>query len=253
MTGFADPEVTIKTRDVKTLLDATGVTLGLGGITAATLRFQQRADGSSYQSGSNHMTYTATAGYLKPSRLSADQDSRDGAELEAMFFPLWDGSTKPLVVNVSQSLSVSPAFNQLYYLGPAYLNGSEIGGVVGVDVDFGIDYRVVRENGEAYARKGVVAGASPKISIRLLKAAYAATTALFGYALPGTLAVYFQKGVHGSDRVAAATAGHIKITAASGDMTPSQIRVANEDDATVTLEVLPTAALGYSTTIALGS
>ncbi len=249
--SHATPEVSLQTTDLTTLLAVLSLTTGLNCTSGATFRLQERSSGATFEAGATHETFTSTAGFLNVESISASIDDENGASLDLKYTPLWGGSTRPLVHNtgVDFNTAPTPAFNSQFFLGPVYLNGAQLEGITRVAFRPGISFMVKRTDGDPYARLGAVVKVEPVFEFTTLKADVGGVLNVFGRALGGVFAIYLQAGVNNSDRVAAASSAHIKISVATGDAQHDTVQASGEDDATATFSVRGTG----SVTLATGS
>jgi hypothetical protein len=116
-----------------------------------------------------------------------------------------------------------------------------------VTINTGIEYTARAFSGEPYPRIGSIVARNPSIQFTITEAnAASALTMLFGSAISTGIVVYLQRGVTSGTRVAAATATHIKITAASGDWSLDEASVQGNDDGSLTFTATPTTTLAYA-------
>lgn len=249
--SHAEPKARLQTSDLTTFFGAVSASAGLGGITAAAFRRQRRADGGTFAGGSTNVTVTATKGFLYPDSISAEQDNPQGAVLEAIFAALYDGTNAPLVANTGQALSLTPTFTSKFYLGPVYVNGVQVDGVMSSRVQFGIDFQYGPMNGDVYPRVGSIVARRPVLSFTTKYVDQIATAALFGAAPAGTVAFYYWKGVSGGTRVAVASTVHCKLSVASGEWDSEDVSVQEHDDGTATITITPTATLAAAVASAI--
>lgn len=249
----AEPAVSFDTDDLTTVLTNVSLTAGLNCTSGGTIRFQQRDDGSTFAtSSSTGVTLVTTKGFLVPTGISCSQDS--AASINLQYWALYDGTNIPLVPHSAADISgVSPTFNSRFYLGPVYLNSSALDvGVQSVQINPGIAYSAIRENGDIWARTGAIVARTPTISVTILKTDYMATMGnMFLNAISSAFAVYLQKGSAGSTRVAAATTVHAKFSTSTGAWSPTAAAVNGGGDATVTLTANIVGALGFSVASAI--
>lgn len=245
ITAMADPEIALSTGNLG-VLSSVSPTAGLAVTSAGTVRFQKRVDGGTFATSTAHVTVSSSKGFLYPTRLTAQQDDAAGARLELLYKPLSSsGLAVPLTVNTSVNFDSAepPAFVNQYFLGPLYIGGSEVTGLTGVTIDFGINYQPIRAGGDVFAQEGSIIARNPSITVTLLKTAQLATQGLFGTAYTSTgVACYFVQGVHGSTRTAYASTAHVKIASVTGDMTADDVSVAGETDATISYMIRPSGA-----------
>lgn len=242
---FADPRVSFETHNLGVLSTASP-TVGLAVETEAALRYQQRLDGGTFETGAEHLGIGATKGFLYPTRIRSRQDDPNGAVLEMMFVPLYDGTNAILTFDATSDFDSgvpTPAFVAQYFHGPLYIGGVQIPGMQSYDIDFGIEYRTVRQDGQLYPTAGYIVRRRPQIQVTLTNAAYLATRGFFPSAYTSTgVAIYLPKGVHGGDRVAAATTQHAKISSVTGELSGDDLSVQDNGDATHTYTINPSGA-----------
>lgn len=212
---FAAPIVTFSSRDIAGVLAIVSVTAGLYCSSGAIIQFQRRTNGGTFAGSGSHVKLTSTLGWLGITGFSSAQDG--SAEVQLAYYPLYDGTNEPLTATGSVSLSLSPAFNSQFSLGPVYANGVEFVGIQNISVDPGINFQTNRESGDVFAKRGAIYGRMPTFSFTTFSAAIAAqTNILFNAALPGTLAFYLWKLQSGRARIDVATTENVKLSAATG-------------------------------------
>ena len=251
----ANPRLPFQTRDLTTLIGTVSPLTGLALTGAgATFRIQERDEAEAFfLTGGTHETYTVAKGHLVIDSISASQDDQDGAVAQCILFALHNGSVLPIVHNTGVDLAgaPAPAFTSEFFMGPVYHNGVELTGILSQQVQFGLAFRQFRTSGAVYPSQGYIARREPVIRLTTLKADMNATVSHFLRATSGALACYFWKAADASDRVAVGTTVHLKITAATGAFSDDTFSVTENDDGTLTLNILPTGALAYSISSAI--
>lgn len=249
----ARPRATFQTADLATYFGAVSVTAGLKITSTATFRLGEREDCGIFMTSTEHVTVTATKGILWPLSLSAEQDSQNGAVLQSAFMPLYDGTNDPWVVTDAVDFSGAPAaaFGSQFFLGPVYHNSSELAGVTRVSIDFGIDVRGITQTPGPYARAAAIYDVNPMLRFTTKKVDLAAAVDMFARAVTSSFAIYLQKGAASSDRVAAATTSHCKISCTAGTIETEDVDGSAGDDAVVNILVRPTSALAISVASAI--
>ena len=244
----ATPTVSITTRDLTGIFAIASISAGVSLSSAAAFYMQTRQNNGTFvvDTDTNHCNVSSAAGFYYPTSITASQDSPDGAVCEGTYVPLWNGTTDPLVFNtgeISAALNL-PAFSSRFFLGPVYHNDAQVAGVTSITVDPGIRYDARAFSGDPYPTVGSIMTREPKLTFTTvdMNAADALAT-LFGSAISTGLIFYLQKGVASGTRVAAATATHIKITAASGDWCMDDASIQQNDDGSVTFTAVPTTTL----------
>lgn len=256
---MADPAVDFDTDDIATVLAAVSPTAGLA-LTGAAFQLQKRADGGAFAAAGTGLSIAATKGFVYPKTLSVAQDGQGGAKLTCEMVAHYDGTTSgspalptpALVFADTVTLVSTPAFNARYYLGPIYANAAQIPGVQDWQLDFGIEYKTKRLDGDLAPQIGSIFSRKPKFTFSVLKVNAQTTIAsLFNNAIPGALAFYLRKGAPGGARVADATAEHAKLSMAAGAWNADSIEVQGENDATLKVTAEPTGTIAFSAASAI--
>lgn len=246
--NMADPTVTIGSHDFTTILGGVSISAGLECDTGGTFRYQKRADQGTFAGSTSNLTLSSTKGMALLRSIGAQVGSPATISLE--YKPLWDGSTLPLVINNSVSFSGAsqPAFGSVFYLGPMYVNSTQIEGVISTSVDPGLVFDVCIADGDLYPRVGSIIARRPSCTVTLKKAEYMATMGnVFNNNPATTVKWYFLKGAHGTTaRVSAGTAEHCKISATAGAWNPETIDVQDVGDAAVQITFHPVGTLAAS-------
>lgn len=252
---MAEPRARFVTRDLTTLLGTVSLLTGLACTGACTLRYQKRTNGGTFATSTSHVTLAGSSGgFVSVDEITAEQDAQDGCRANCSFWPFSsDGITVPIAPTDSVDFDAAsqPAFTSAFFLGPAYLDSTEIDGVVGCTIRSGINFRLLRQGGEPHQRTGHIVERTPEIRLRILKVNYLTTMGLFGAALGASLKVYMAKGVHGGARVSYGSSVHLKVTVSAGDWTPDSVQVAGSDHTTVELVIRPSTALAFSVASAI--
>lgn len=245
----ADSVIRVASRDFVSFFTNMNIATGLNLTGESTFRWQERQDGGTFLTGTNHETDTVADGFLRPTQITASQDDDDGALLQCELTPLWNGSVDPIVHNSGVALGGSaPAFVSRFFLGPVYHNGAEIAGVTNVSVDPGIIYQARAFSGDPYPRKGAIINRNPTLTFTVAEMnAAGAMASIFGSAISTGVIFYLQRGVANGTRVAAGTAQHVKITASAGKWNFDTAQVTQNDDGSLTFSAHPTTTLALVT------
>lgn len=249
----AKPTMPFSTRDLATFFTDVSPVTGLAASGAVTMRLWEREEGGVFETGAENLTLTATGGILIPQSVTAERDSVDGATLQAVFHPKYDGTNLPIVVTDAVDFDLAPAaaFTSQFYLGPVYHNSAEILGVMSATVEFGITIAGAPLTPGPYDKSLCIVDVEPVIRFTTHKADAAAAVSMFSRALSSSLAVYFQKGAASSDRVAAATEQHCKLSCTAGNIVTEEIGGEAGQDALVQFTVHPTSDLAVSVASAI--
>ena len=109
----------------------------------------QYEKGKVKKAGAYHMSVTIASGMIIPRSISASTGGP--ALLTFDVLPLsTDGITSPLSISTTASISSAPTASELYTVGPATVNGSTIGGVQSMNVNFGNGEVRLRADGHVY-------------------------------------------------------------------------------------------------------
>lgn len=253
--GAADPRWTGTSQDVAGVLAAIDEAQGLSVASGSIIVPYQNRVTSGFDSSATHMRFTAANGFIYPTRAQVRQQSGGGGEgdgsddatvdLESVILST-DGFTNPITSAGSQA-ATTQAFNAAYGLGIVGLDGTEVEGVTGFTVDFGIEIRVKRYKGATYPTAVYVVRRRPAIEIEFEDvselATYANVTAL------SSCAALMRKR-SGTGYVSTATAEHIKFSFGTAMSARRGVRASGNDDARPVLRVSG-AALTVSTTSTL--
>lgn len=259
----ARPVASFQSSDLATILGSGGVSLSAGFDVSdgATFMFRKRLAGGAFTSADEHVVQTVEAGFLHLTELSADAESQEPAmaSLEFIAMSASDGSNPLTISNDDQAIPgalSAPGYVSAFYLGPCYYNSALMPGLVSTRVRPGIGHSARMVDGGAFPRRTAssINSRNPAIELTFLKLDHASAiiTDLVAAAFASTLSVYFQKAsTNNEGRVAAATAQHIKISAAAGSWGADDISVTDENDATLTVMVMPTGTLSLSAASAI--
>ena len=246
----ADPKIRFQTRDAATYFSAVSPTVGLALSGAgATFRLQERATTSGvFEATATHETYSVAQGIILPVSLSAQQDDENGAVIESECICEYNGAVLPFVKNTGVDFSSvpTPIFNSEYWLGPCYINGAELKGITGTNVQFGITYSTKRTSGLVFPVSGAIVDRLPMLQLTTLKVDVTSAYNAFLRALGGSCAFYYWQGQDAGARYPANSGVHLKVSCAAGSWGEDDISVTDNNDATATITILPTGTLAVS-------
>lgn len=233
-----DPRVGVTCLDLSKLADISGVN-GVEITTASKIQYQKRGPGGQFES-SGHRLLTAQKGFLLPESIQASQDQGEGAQMQLMFYPLWDGNNAIVAVSTG-SLTGTPSVT-LFKLGPCVLSGTTMLSVQSARVQFGLNFKTTRGSGEQYARLGSIYARDPSINVEP-KNMTVLDTVGFGMVTGVTLTQYFRR-VNAADNAG----NHISVSC-TGTLEVGNIAANPDDDPRPGLIAKPTAGtLSISTT-----
>jgi hypothetical protein len=243
----ANPVVNIDTRDLLSVFTSISPSGALP-ITNGVARFQKRAECSTFDATAVHETITVPKACIVPMSVQASQADNEGAQLSLGVMALWDGVNAPFTRQTNQDFSAvtTPTFISRYFMGPVYINSVQVPNIERVSIDFGVNYQRKGFNGSPYPTEGSIITRTPTITFTSTAIALDTALSMFARNLAGTISCYFQAGVNGSDRVAYGTGAHVRISATSGEWCTENISVTGNDDGTINLQVMPTAALSVA-------
>jgi hypothetical protein len=216
-----DPMVRIQSDMIKTLLDYTGVLIGAtidSDVTypGAEFHLRQAEMQGTHETGSEHIQALIKSGVLVPRTIEATQNNPAQITCEAL--AIWDETNAPLAVSKDQAYSLTEPSFELYTLGPASINGSDLADIQGLTIDFGIEIRRVRAKGYPHATNWHVVRRMPEIRIPIEDADWLADLGISGVGpvgkayTNGQFICYLRKCTQNSTVVADGTAEHIKFT-----------------------------------------
>jgi hypothetical protein len=194
--------------------------IGLKCASGATFQWQKASDGT-FLSGSNHFTLVSPLGYLNLEEIAAEQDAREPANAKLSYHLLCSDITdvtKYCTLSAAAALTGSPGLLTHFAMGPVYINGVQVTGIQRGRFTTGSQYQTIRTDGRMVATEGIVVDRNMQLELDLndLSAITALQAAgIFSKGLnaaAGTVAWYLQKCVTGGERVAAATAEHLKLS-----------------------------------------
>lgn len=242
--------VELETADLATLLPLISPRTGLKVSGAATFRFLQRDVAGAFQTGAKHVTWVASnGGALYCNSISVNQEAEDGAMASAVFVPFATAGGEPWTITNNVDLDAAPTaiYNSVYFLGGVYLDGTELTGIQSQEVDFGIQAEDVVQSIGPYSQTGFVRNTEPVFRISTTKMSDLAGRVAAGFAISSELALYFQKGTVGGDRVAVSEAEHIKVSCVAGSIEAGDTGGEAPNDAVSSWRIYPAGTITINT------
>jgi hypothetical protein len=180
-------------------------------ITAINLYFSQVDNNGTRKSGSNHLEVAVNAGLIVVDTVTVDQDG--AASADCTIHAYYDGTNVPLVFTDSHALpSGTPDVDELFGLGPAWINGTQVDALTGVSIKTGIEIEKRGSDGRVYATRQHIKTRKPMIDLKTINAVNMATFGLAGAAQGGTASdLYLQELEANGTRTAIATENHVRI------------------------------------------
>lgn len=206
----------------------------------ATFFYQQLDEGARRKGITSHLKKVVNQGIAVPRIISASQGSAP-ATMSVDTVATWDGTNDPVVITDSQSLVGSPTVDEQFTVGPVKINGSFVGGVQSIDIDFGKILFVLSADGDGFPTFVSVNSISPTIRIVTTDVSFAATLGNFGVVQGATDSVVFlRKKLQGNINTPDVTAEHISFTMDEGQIVPGRSSVNHEGNATKEFLLQPT-------------
>ncbi|MBE3070341.1 MAG: hypothetical protein IMZ66_08905, partial [Planctomycetes bacterium] len=205
------------TSDLKALLDAVGLA-GLlidsdGSHPGIVAYGQKYAEGGTRATGSVHLSATIGAGIAVPRSLELPQQGFARVTAEAIatsptgIAPVAFSEVAALPTGVYPTVAVA------WGLGKVMLNATQLSGITGVSIDFGIDVFAEAKDGDLYPSFASIRRIQPTITLATLHAEQVEqiVTHTLDYYAATQVVIYARKRAEGGLFVADATAEHIKI------------------------------------------
>lgn len=203
---------------IKTLLDMCTVDSdclvgkSVTGTDSLILYSQKAQSGGGRMTGANHLKYLINEALLVPVSLQAGSDT---ATLTANIIPISNGTYNPIVYSGTAALSGTISASEVFFAGPAKLNGTAIS-VQSISIDFGLTVNAVKDNGLADATMIHIGTAKPVITITTTDIDTANNFSR-GAAIGANKAIfYLRAGIKGGSRQADTTAAHLRFEVNDG-------------------------------------
>lgn len=215
------PSITADTKQLSTLLTATGV-FGYDSSAGNLDFFLKKASDLGVRvadATAEHLRYRATQGLLTWNNISVSQDGEATAQIA--FIPTYDGSNAPLVPAGTVALSGTPTAAEVYTLGPVKFAGAAISGVESWSLDLGQQLYQIAADGEPYLSFVGVQQIEPVLTIRGVNAVHQLTYGLAGSAISVSWQIYLKRMAADGTHVANGTSSHIAIAGGAGMIEPT--------------------------------
>lgn len=224
--GGAEPKFKFTTTKLATALAAIGIDgLAIDGTSAALAMWLQKVSNLGIRaSGSTHWKLSFADGLVVPRTLDAPSLDELAKISYEGFAISTDGTTHPVTVAGSAALLGTPSADEGFVPGYVDVNGTDINGVQSINIDFGIEVRVYRGDGEAYPTFVAIMTRKPVINFTTNDVTALTTIGAAGAAVSASdITVFLRKVSEGAVRVAAATTEHISFTVDEGRVEVGEI------------------------------
>lgn len=211
----AAPMVRFSTLDIGAALDA----LGVGGYALVTgagqnqmaFYYLSKANKGVRSSGSVHRRIRVVDGLVVPERLSVGVGG--WARMTYACHARYDGTNDPVQFDASQAAPTASAVDDVYGLGKFVLNGTDLGGVQSVEVDFGIEVDKKRSEADVYPTFVGINRMRPRVTVQTFEPVNLATLGITGTGSASTNSLlYLQHVTKYGQRTADATTSHLSLT-----------------------------------------
>lgn len=213
----AFPKIGWTTLAIAKALGFVGFASAVGDITAYDQKIGEDGEAAS---GNVHTKYVLSSALTVPRTLTIPERGDASISYEAMGYGT--GSTLPLTSTDNQALgSYTPGNEELFGLGPVKINGTTIGSIVSISINFGFGLFMEPNDGKIWPKDCKVLSRLPVITITTLDTSAALSARGSGgrgsLCLDGTngCELWAKKRACGG-YVADATAEHVKIQALDG-------------------------------------
>jgi hypothetical protein len=230
------PQASFTSTAIKRVLDA--LTLkGTYYSGTSTFYLAKKTLGGGYATGANHASITCPQALFVPRRLVAVQGQEASIDVDIFMISTAADTTPAIAYAGSATLPTLTAADQAYTLGPGSINGSAMGSLQSLEIDFGLTERVEGADGNIYPSFACIERQAPIIKVTTMDPTIL-NTILTGVAQGATASkIYLRKKSNEGANVADATAEHISFTVtAAGQYNPGALQQSDEGD--TSLEVL---------------
>ena len=159
------------------------------------------------------------------------------ATMTCRLLPVWDGSTDPMTFTGSLGSLPASATNDFFTLGRVDINGTDIGAITDVSLDYQLEYEEVADSGEPFISYGAIRRFAPRLTITTRDVTTVRTYGTAGTALT-SFELYWRHLAANGNVVANATATHIKMTATAGVIRAREVSGIPEAAAQIEIDFL---------------
>lgn len=237
---FQSPMFSIATKAINNALGLVGLN-GLAIAAATDFWIQKFTDGGVRTTGTNSQKHTFSKGLVCLRNLSVEDRGVASLGLEGWAVSS-DGVTAPLTVTGSAAMTAPTMLDELFTLGPIKINGTAVGGVKSLNIDFGLQVMVESGDGDVYPSFVTIQAVQPKLTFRTLSVQKALSANIGQFAAQGATdsVFYLRKLAKNGARVADATTEHISFTLDDGLLSMRPIEANGRNPAMVEYLFEPT-------------
>lgn len=197
-----------------------------------------------------HLKVTVNKGMLVCESLSDNVETADSAMATAAIYPVYDGTNAAVVIEADVVYGCTHPDDENFGVGACWLDGSAVGGLQGIDVNF--NYRVKNrgKGGQVWPDFAAIDQSDPVIVLTTpdLSLLDDDNLGLTGAAKTGATKIHFQKVQEGSQFYPAGTATHIRINSSDVQAFPQPLSHGGGGDQNIGIGIRPVGALTLSTT-----
>lgn len=211
------PRVSWSTIAISSALAAVGFDSTIGNFEVFDAKIGQAGD---FSSDSVHVKHTIASARSMPVSLSAGEGDTN-ARLSCLTAGFHADGTAPHTIAKDQALPSVSANAEMFGLGPVYIGSTQISGITGVDINFGIEAEPDHSDGSIVPKDIALISRLPTIT---LSSRYADLQTLAkglggqgSLGLTDPLWIYFRKRTP-TGYVATATAEHLRVSVAAGEI-----------------------------------
>ncbi len=226
--GTQRPAFSLETTKVKTLLTTIGIDglkfVAAGTYTSFDAYFQQMTAGGLRATGSTAIKMTAAKGLILPRRLSVSQGAQNAVlSLDVIVSQVLGSGTAPIVCTASQALPAgSPGTAEAFALGPVMINGTQLDGILGWDLDFGLAEILEWGDGVAFPTHVCIGSRQPVLTARTREASFLTTIGISGTTITADAVFYLRAREEGGTVYADDETEHVSLTVKAGRVEVTQ-------------------------------
>lgn len=201
-----------------------------------------------------HLKALVSDGLMVPTKVSASHNQL--AKLDLMLHAIlgsvatYSQSTPVTLSSGTAIESGAGAMALAYTTGPVKYNSTLVQGISDENIDFGVQVNVESDSGEVYPTHVSIPFRAPNFTFTTKDQSVIASIGE-GVSCSSGFGMYFRKVAPNGDRVAIATAEHIKISAAAGELVPGAASLTHKQMGVTPFTFTPTGAVTISAASAI--